>query len=564
MPLTNDMIRTRTSQLVEKTVRPVRVGVRERSYSEEPITPEISLTVSAVLAAFTILSEDLSSLPLILYQRRGRNKFRAYDSMYYRLMHDQPNPEHPSMIFREFMVGHMLGWGNFFGQPIFDKRGDVAEIWPLRPDRMTVKRFEGERVYIYRTSEGKERVFLSEEILHIPAFGFDGLIGYSRIALARNTIGLSISTDKYGSKFFANGANPGMVYTHPGVLTNTGYEHLNESLKERVGVDQSHKPIILEEGMNIEFLGLPNDDAQFLETRKFQVGEIARIFRVPPHMIGDVDGSTSWGTGIDSQEQGYVNHTLRPWATRIEQHLNTSLLLKQDQGTHYYEHLMDGLLRGDIQTRSTAYVSAINTGWMSRNEVREKENMNPLTGLDAMLQPLNMTTVDSVSDVGNGDENTNASNALEPLWRDAIARVLKREANDVLGASKRYQVKGQQEAYAEWIDQFYGVAPAKDDNPDRLFAGVNHVAFMQKQFQPLIEVQKRLFDVDVHAQMDVFIQEFLDERCMQVKSMSAEQLSDGMETYLARAAEEILSFVMGHGSAVPQRSDEEEEFDYDW
>jgi HK97 family phage portal protein len=554
MPLTNDMIRTRTSQLAEKTVRPVRVGVRERSYSEETITPEISLTVSAVLAAFTILSEDLSSLPLILYQRRGRNKFRAYDSIYYRLMHDQPNPEHTSMIFREFMVGHMLGWGNFFGQPIFDKSGDVVELWPLRPDRMTVKRFEGERIYIYRTSEGKERVFLSEEILHIPAFGFDGLIGYSRIALARNAIGFTISTDKFGSKFFSNGANPGIIYKHPSELSDTAYDHLKESLDERAGVDQSHRPIILEEGMSIERLGLPNDDSQFLETRKFQVSEIARIFRVPPHMIGDVERSTSWGSGIDSQEQGYVNHTLRPWATRIDQQLNSKLLLEQDRSTYYYEHLMEGLLRGDIATRYAAYVSAINTGFISRNEARERENMNPRKGLDAMLMPLNMTTVTQTTTGGGSDvegsdtEDTDSAtaSALEPLWRDAIARVLKREANDLSGASKRWQVKGQQEAYAEWIDQFYGV---------------DHVAFMRKQFEPLVEAQRRLFDVDGAMQADVFIQEFLDERCMQVKSMSAEQLSDGMETYLARAAEEILSFVSGTFSIA--RIGNEEEFDYE-
>ena len=222
MPLTPEMLRT--SQLAEKSARPVRMGVRERSHSEETITPEISLTVSAVLAAFTILSEDLSSLPLLLYERRGRNKFRAYNSLYYRLMHDQPNPEHTSMIFREFVVGHLLGWGNFFGQPIFDRRGDVAEIWPLRPDRMTVKRFEGERIYLYQDSEGKQRVFLAEEILHIPAFGFDGLVGYSRIALARNAIGLAISVEKYGSKFFSNGAVSDYVYKHPGELSDDAFD----------------------------------------------------------------------------------------------------------------------------------------------------------------------------------------------------------------------------------------------------------------------------------------------------------------------------------------------------
>jgi HK97 family phage portal protein len=533
MPLTNDMVRIRTTQLVEKTARATRIDVRSRSYSEETITPEISLTVSAVLAAFTILSEDLSSLPLLLYERRGRNKFRAVESMYYRLMHDRPNEEHTAMIFREIMVGHLLGWGNFFAQPIFDKAGNVAELWPLRPDKMEVKRFEGERIYTYQTTDGKPRIFLSEEILHIPAFGFDGLIGYSRIALARNAIGLSISTEKFGSKFFSNGAQPGIVYKHPGELSDDAYAHLKESLDEKAGVDEAHKPIILEEGMGIEKLGIDPDDAQFLETRKFQVGEIARIFRVPPHMIGDVDKSTSWGSGIDSQEQGYVNHTLRPWATRIEQHLNSRLLLKQDQDTLYYEHLMDALLRGDIAVRYEAYVKAINNGFMSRNEVREKENLNSRKGLDVMLIPANLTTVDDTSGAINPDA---AAAAFEPLWKDAIARVLKREANDVLGASKRWQLKGQAGTFNAWVDQFYQV---------------DHPAFTKKQFQPLIDAHERIFESRSHIYMDDFVADFFSARRTEVRSLSAQELSDGMSAYAAAAAEEFFTFV-SLGFSIPR------------
>jgi len=544
MPLTPDMLRT--SQLAEKDVRPVRTAVRERSYSEETITPEISLTVSAVLAAFTILSEDLSSLPLILYERRGRNKFRAYESMYYRLMHNQPNPEHTSMIFREFVMGHMLGWGNFFGQPILDKSGDVVEIWPLRPDRMTVKRFEGERIYIYQTSDGKSRIFLPEEILHIPAFGFDGLVGYSRITLARNTIGLTISMDKYGSKFFSNGAQPGIMYKHPGILGDEAYEHLKESLDERKGVDKSHMPIILEEGMSIEKLGIPNDDAQFLESRKFQVSEVARIFRVPPHMIGDVEKSTSWGSGIDSQEQGYVNHTLRPWGTRIEQSLNVSLLPAKVREGSFYEHLMDGLLRGDIATRYEAYVKAITNGFMSRNEAREKENMNSRKGLDAMLQPLNMTTVTSTTTGGGepvDESDTDVSSALQPLWKDAVARVMKRESNDLLGASKRYQAKGQDEEYANWLNQFYSV---------------DHPAFVKKQFQPLFEAEARLFGVDRHKEVRTFVAEFLFDRIGQSLGMSNVTLSATIDTYVESATAKFMAFLN-----TPILIGEVEEFEYE-
>ena len=155
----------------------------KKSQSEEEVTPEISLTVPAVLAAFTILCEDISSLPLVMYERgANEERSRAYASSYYGLMHDAPNPEMTNMVFRELKIGHMLAWGNFYAQKIIDRRGDVVELWPLRPDRMTVLRVEGEKIYHYVSSDGKPYTFLRDEILHIPAFGFDGLVGYSRIA----------------------------------------------------------------------------------------------------------------------------------------------------------------------------------------------------------------------------------------------------------------------------------------------------------------------------------------------------------------------------------------------
>jgi len=530
MPITNSMI-NQTKQ-AEPEMRPVRTAVRERSYSEETITPEMSLTVSAVLAAFTILSEDLSSLPLLLYERRGRNKFRAYGSAYYRLMHDSPNPEHTSMTFRELMMGHLLGWGNFYGQLIVDKNGDVQEIWPLRPDRMTVERKEGSRIYTYQTTAGKPRVFIDDEILHIPAFGFDGLVGYSRIALARNAIGLSISTEKFGAKFFSNGASVGILYKHPGKLTDPAYEHLNQSLKEHTNVENSHKPIILEEGMSIEKLGIPPDDAQFLETRKFQVSEIARIFRVPPHMIGDVERSTSWGSGIDSQEQGYVNHTLRPWAKRIEEYLNLRVLLEKDQPTYFYEHLMDGLLRGDIATRYQAYVSAITNGFMSRNEARERENMNPRQGLDAMLQPLNMATV---ADNGAAASDQPA-NALEPLWRQAFNRVLKREANDIRGAARRSLAKGQQ-AFAEFVENFY-----RHD----------HAAFMSAQLKPLVDATEAIYGVDISKALDVYAFDYLNAR----REMMLTLAPDGVDKVFDEGIE--ISGFMDAIETMMEQSHEEE------
>lgn len=520
MPLTNDMLRT--SQLADKDTRPQRGSIREKSYSDEVITPESALTVSAVIAIITSMAQDLSSIPLFLYARRGRAKFRVYDNMYYRLMHDQPNPEHTSMVFREMLVGHLIAWGNFFAQKIIDGQGNVVELWPLRPDRMTVKRFEGERVYLYTQSDGKQRIFLQEEILHIPAFGFDGLVGYSRIALARNAIGLAISTEKFGSKFFANGAQPGLVYKHPSTLSDEAYTHLQGSLEQRAGTDNSHKTIILEENMSVEKIGLPNNDSQFLETRAFQLQEINRILGpVPPFRIADVERSTSWGTGIDSQEQGYINHTLLPYGVRIEEQLNSQILLESDRNNGlFYEHLFDGFLRGDIQTRYAAYQIGLNNRFFTPNEVRAKENLNPYKGGDTFYGPLNMAPIN--------ESPSDANAALEPLWKDAIGRVMKREANDLSGAAKRWLAKGQAEAFDTWARNFY-----RHD----------HVEFMGKQFQPLLDAELRLFGADFSSQMHKFISTFLQSRLEVVRLLNAEQIEDTLGMYMAGSATGILKAI---------------------
>jgi HK97 family phage portal protein len=487
----------------------VQVFRGQKAFTDEMITPEVSLTVPAVLAAFTILSEDISSLPLLLYAQRGKNKFRAFDNVYYRLMKDRPNEEHSSMVFREIMMGHLLGWGNFFGQLVFDKAGEVAEIYPLRPDRMQVERVKGEKIYTYTTKEGQKRVFFKEEILHIPAFSFDGMIGYSRIAMMRNAIGLARAAENFGSKFFKNDARPGIaIKTKKKNLSTEAIKNLRESFVDVYGgQDNRWKVGVLEEDMDIATIGIPPEDAQFLQTRSFQLGEIARAFRVPPHMIGDVTGSTSWGTGIDSQEQGYVTHTLRPWTTRIEESLNLQLLPPDNNGEYFYEHLFADLLRGDLSTRYAAYVQAINNGIMSPNEVRARENMNPYAGGDQYMLPANMNLQNA-----NGNASTGATNALDPLWKEAVSRTVKRELNDLSGAVRRYLAKGQAEAFAAWCVKFYGE---------------DHRNFMAAQFQPLIEATNNLFGLDVHL-TDV-VDAYLVTRLQAVVGMSVQDDVLGMQ-----------------------------------
>lgn len=509
------------AQREEQNTPRMQVYRGEKAFTDEVITPEISLTVPAVLAAFTILSEDISSLPLLLYAQRGKNKFRAYDNPYFRLMKDRPNEEHTSMVFREIMMGHLLGWGNFYGQLVTDKKGDVVEIYPLRPDRMQVERKDGEKIYTYTRRDGKPRVFFKDEILHIPAFSFDGMIGYSRIAMMRNAIGLARAAENFGSKFFKNDARPGIALKSKKKMTPDGVKNLRESFMDVYGGQENRWKVgVLEEDMDIATIGLPPEDAQFLQTRSFQLGEIARAFRVPPHMIGDVEKSTSWGTGIDSQEQGYVTHTLRPWTTRIEETLNVQLLPPDNNGEYFYEHLFADLLRGDLSTRYEAYVKAINNGIMSPNEVRSRENMNPYNGGDKYMIPANMN-------VQNSANEPTATNALEPLWKEAVTRSVKREMNDVSGAARRYLGKGLVDEFQAWCDKFYSV---------------DHVEFMANQFQPLIEATHRIFGVSVD--LDYAVKNYLNVRTQLVSDMSMKEIETKMQKWQAELTDILMKTVM--------------------
>lgn len=493
-------------------------GYGEESYAGESVTVEGALSVAAVLAAFTILMEDTASLPLITYRRLARGKERAFDSPYYLLLHDAPNPEHTSIVYREFIMGHLLGWGNHYSQKIWDRKGVLRELWPLRPDRMRVDRKNGVRVYHYTQKDGTPRIFRQDEIWHIPAFGFDGLVGYSRITLARHAIGLSIATEKFGSKFFKNGANFDIVFKHPHTLSEPASNALTNSIREKYsGVENSHKFIVLEEDMSVEKIGIPPDDAQFIETRRFQLGEIGRMFRIPPHMLGDVERSTSWGTGIEQQELGYLSHTLRAWLKRIEQGAMKDLLLAEEKRTLLIEHLVEDFLRTDIAARMEAYVKAVTNGFMSRNEVRERENLNPVAGLDRMLVPLNMTTVDEEP------KPKQRSFDVRPVLLDACQRMVRREAKEVLDASKRWLEKDKPEKFRTWLEQFY-----RSD----------HAEFVRRSLSP--------FDFDESALVDV-ISDYLEEQGAQVFRAYADGDDFGplTEGWLSILPEQLTNALLG-------------------
>ena len=346
--------------------------------SGKAVNERTAMQTSAVYACVRILAESVAGLPLHVYERTANgSKSTKPSHPLYRLLHDEPNREMTSFVFRETLMSHLLLWGNAYAQIIRDGRGFPIALYPLLPDRMAVDRNEsGELVYTYQSDKGQVKL-RRENVLHIPGLGFDGLIGYSPIAMAKNAVGLALATEDYGATFFANGANPGGVLEHPGVIKPDQVERLRESWQSQFGGANAHKVAVLEDGLKFHQMSIPPEEAQFLETRKFQINEIARIFRVPPHMAGDLEKSSF--SNIEQMSLEFVKYTLGPWVIRWEQSLTQALLLPGDKAALSIRFNLDGLLRGDYQSRMQGYSVGIQNGFYSVNDVRALEDMNLLT-----------------------------------------------------------------------------------------------------------------------------------------------------------------------------------------
>lgn len=356
-----------------------------RTTSGKPVNERTAMQTTAVYACVRILAEAIASLPLHVYEYQDDGgKKLVHDHPLYYLLHDEPNPEMTSFVFRETLMSHLLIWGNAYAQIIRDGAGRVLGLYPLLPDKMEVQRDDrGNIYYVYSRNSDENPTFKeygniklkAEDVLHIPGLGFDGLIGYSPIAMAKNAVGMTLACEEYGASFFANGANPGGVLEHPGVLKDPSKVRESWNSVYR-GVNNAHKIAVLEEGMKYQQIGIPPEEAQFLETRKFQINEIARLYRIPPHMVGDLDKSSF--SNIEQQSLEFVKYTLDPWVIRWEQSLQRSLLLPGEKGKYFIKLNVDGLLRGDYQSRMNGYAVGRQNGWFSANDIREMENMNPI------------------------------------------------------------------------------------------------------------------------------------------------------------------------------------------
>ena len=361
------------------------------SSSGKTVNERTALQTTAVYACVRILAETIASLPMHTYRYAPNGKEKATDHPIYYLLHSEPNPEMTSFVFRETLMGHLLLWGNAYAQIIRDGRGRVVGLYPLLPNKMLVNRTDQGILYYQYEKDGQSYFLKNYEVLHIPGLGFDGLIGYSPIAMAKNAIGMALATEEYGAKFFANGASPGGVLEHPGVVKDPA--RIRESWNSVYqGSGNAHRVAVLEEGMKFQSIGIPPEQAQFLETRKFQLNEIARIFRIPPHMIGDLEKSSF--SNIEQQSLEFVMYTLDPWVVRWEQAIQRALFSETEKRQYFAKFNVDGLLRGDYQSRMNGYAVGRQNGWLSSNDIRELENLNRIPeelGGDLYLINGNMT-----------------------------------------------------------------------------------------------------------------------------------------------------------------------------
>lgn len=316
--------------------------------SGKVVNERTAMQTTAVYACVRILSETIASLPLHTYRYTNNGKEKAIDHPLYYLLHSEPNPEMTSFVFRETLMGHLLIWGNAYVQIIRDGRGKVLALYPLLPDKMTVDRTASGELYYLYNKDGENYPLRSDEVLHIPGLGFDGLVGYSPIAMAKNAIGMGIACEEYGAKFFANGANPGGVLEHPGVVKDPARVRDSWNAVYQ-GSGNAHRVAVLEEGMKFQSIGILPEQAQFLETRKFQINEIARIFRIPPHMVGDLEKSSF--SNIEQQSLEFVIYTPDPWVVRWEQAIRRVLFSESEKKEYFAKFNVNGLLRGSKRQR---------------------------------------------------------------------------------------------------------------------------------------------------------------------------------------------------------------------
>ena len=447
------------------------------------VTPETALTVSTVWACRKAISEDLAALPLSVFEDLDPGKKRALNHPLYDVLHDSPNARQTSVEWLADMIGYLLMWGNGYNRIIEGPRGFADQLEPLHPARMEkVELLDTGRLrYTYRQPDGRQKIYNQDEIFHIRGPSDDGIVGMSVVRLARESFGLGMATEQFGARLFSQGAVQRGMLTHPGKLTPTAQKQLKEQWNSKVaGLNNAHGTVVLEEGMKWEQVGMTNEDSQFLGTRGFQVEEIARWFGVPLSRIQHTEKATTWGTGIEQMQIGYVIHTLLPWAVRIEQAIRRDLIIVPQK--FFVKFNFDALLRGDQKTRYESYRNAITTGWMDRNEARQLEDMNPREGLSELLVPQNMATLDEDGNITPVNDTQAGTGDPPGLNRNSRAHLL---ATELAGIVVRREVQAVGKAIKKYGDDEPGLHGYIEDFYDR------HAEFVAKNLRVNIEDARR-------------------------------------------------------------------------
>ena len=348
------------------------------------VTADTALNLITIYQCVRVLSNTFAQLPLMLYRRRADGgKERAVDHPLYRTLHLSPNPDLTSFAWRRMLMTHIATWGDHFVEKIPDQAGRTL-LYPVRPDRVEVTRKDGRKHYWYLSPEGGRKEFPEGRLIQISGLSTDGLRGRSPINDLRSTIRLAKTAETFGDSFFRNGARPATVLKHPETLSTDAIRRLREQMDELRGSGNAGKTVVLEEGLDFSEVGIPPDDAQFMETRLFQKRELAGAYGIPPHMIGDLERATF--SNIEHQSLELITVTMMPYFVNVEQELSVQLI---DDDDYFVEFLVDGYLRGDAKTRNQAYAIRWQHGSLNANEWRIKENDNPVDGGDTYYVPVN-------------------------------------------------------------------------------------------------------------------------------------------------------------------------------
>lgn len=362
----------------------------KQNVSGENVNEYTALTYSAVYNAVYLISNTISALPLGLRKKENRKTLTVDSNPLHSVLHDQANPYMTAMTLREVGMGHVLLWGNSYAEIVHNRLGEVVELWPITPNRVKVKLLDGKMVYVINMTKEADVILPREKVLHIPGLGFDGYIGYSLVSLAAKSMGLGLAMETFGARYFGNGTHPGVIVQHPGKLSPEAAGRLQESLVSNYsGLGKAHRLLLLEENMTLQKLGVPPNDSQFLESRQFQVPEIARWFNLPPHKLKDLTKSSF--SNIAAEQISFLTDSILPWLVRLEQNYKMQLLnpLEKRQGL-YFKHIIEGMLRASPKDRAVFYKAMWGIGVLSQNDIREKEDMDPIEGGEEYFVPLNM------------------------------------------------------------------------------------------------------------------------------------------------------------------------------